>query len=155
MAPFLRELRQKVGHALLMLPSVAAVVQDDEGRVLLVRTSRSGEWDLPAGCVDPDETPEHAVIREVREETGLIVEPTGLLGVGGGPDYRVQYPNGDVVGYVSAIYECRVTGGSVAADGTEALDARFFPIDALPSLDITRIGRAMLGLVDGTASPAE
>jgi hypothetical protein len=47
---------------------------------------------------------------------------------------------------VSAIYKCRVTGGKLVVDGTEALDARFFALDELPGLDITPIGRAILAV---------
>ena len=113
MSPFLRELRDKVGHALLVLPSVTGLVVDDGGRVLLIRHARSGQWDLPAGAIEPDERPEDAVVREMREETGLIVEPVALVGVGGGPEFRVDYPNGDAVSYVSTIFECRVVGGEL------------------------------------------
>ncbi|MCH8193027.1 MAG: NUDIX domain-containing protein [Planctomycetes bacterium] len=62
--------------------AVCALIQDDRGRLLVtVRANdpKKGFWDLPGGFVDPDESAEHAVIREVREELGLRVSSTDYL----------------------------------------------------------------------------
>jgi len=144
MSPFLRYLREKGGHALLVLPAAVGVARDERGHLLLIRHAAHGQWCAPAGCSEPDETPEAAIVREMQEETGLIVEPTALLGVGGGPDFRVHYPNGDVTSYVSSVFECRVTGGRLVPDLTEALEARFVGPEELDDLDLSQIGSAVL-----------
>ena len=56
-----------------------ALVRDARGRVLLVRRADDGRWAMPGGWVDPGETPEQAVVREVAEETGLRVSEPRLL----------------------------------------------------------------------------
>jgi ADP-ribose pyrophosphatase YjhB (NUDIX family) len=56
-----------------------ALVRDARGRVLLVRRADDGRWAMPGGWVDPGETPEQAVVREVAEETGLQVSAPRLL----------------------------------------------------------------------------
>lgn len=61
--------------------SVAAVVTDQLGRVLVIKRRDNGAWQLPGGVLELDETIEHGVIREVQEETGVLVRPTRLTGV--------------------------------------------------------------------------
>ncbi|MDT0270236.1 NUDIX hydrolase [Streptomyces sp. DSM 44915] len=57
----------------------AALVHDQNGRVLIVRAARSRRWQLPGGLVEPGESPRQAARREVREELGLHVHPGALL----------------------------------------------------------------------------
>lgn len=125
MSSYLRRLRALMGHELLLLPAVTALVFDARGDVLVVRHALDGLWGSPGGSVEPDESPDEAVAREVLEETGLEVEPVALRGVFGGPDLRVRYPNGDETQYVTAVFECEVRGGALAVDGDEVLEARF------------------------------
>jgi 8-oxo-dGTP pyrophosphatase MutT (NUDIX family) len=66
MSPYFRHLRSKLGSSLLLLPSVAAVIRDEKGRVLLQEKSAWEGWRLPAGAIEPGETPEQALRREVR-----------------------------------------------------------------------------------------
>lgn len=109
---YLRGLRTRVGHDLLHVPSVAVMVRDDAGRLLLVRNSEDGQWQTVGGAMDPDEEPADAAVREAHEETGLLVEPTRIIGVYGGPVLRLTYPNRDVVSYVSISFAARVVGGA-------------------------------------------
>ena len=95
------------------------VIYDERSRVLLVRQTADGLWSTPGGVLEPEETPAAAVVREVREETGLEVGIVRLLGVFGGPSFVVQYPNGDRSQYLSAIFECASRGGSLVPDGDE------------------------------------
>ncbi len=130
----LRELRRRIGPALLVLPSVAAVIRDDDGAVLLVHDASTRRWVTPGGSVDPDERPADALVREVWEETGLHVEPVRLLGVHGGPEYRVRYGNGDQVSYVLAAFACVVRGGTLRADGDETLEVAWVAPSAVADL---------------------
>jgi 8-oxo-dGTP pyrophosphatase MutT (NUDIX family) len=113
MSDYYRSIRRRVGNDLLMVPSVAAIIRDDRGRTLFQR-KHDGSWSLPAGAIEPGEGPELALAREVLEETGLEVRPVRVLGVFGGEGFRVTYDNGDLVEYTVAVYECEVTGGSLA-----------------------------------------
>jgi len=144
MPPFLRALREKVGNDLLVLPTVAGLVSDDRGRILLIRHTRDGNWVLPGGCMEPDEYPAERLIAEMREETGLDVRPTRLLGVYGGAGCRVDYPNGDRVSCVVSLFSCDVVDGTPRPDGEESLEVRFFSEDELVSLNISTIGRTLL-----------
>lgn len=141
---YLREIRARIGSALLVLPSATGLVFDEKGRVLLVCHSNGGVWVMPGGAVDPEESPEDAAAREVWEETGLLVEPVRLYGVFGGPDFRVRYTNGDEVCYVMSVFECRRLGGELHADGEETLDVGFFSSDDLTAMNLSRSARAIL-----------
>ena len=148
---YARRLRAKVGNELLLMPSVTALVFDESRRVLLVRPMhRENVWVAPGGAVDPDEQPQDAVVREVWEETGLLVEPTELRGVFGGPEYRVWYANGDEVGYMMAVYECRVTGGALRADGDEISEARYFSPAELNDVTLSRWARIVVPYLSAT-----
>jgi 8-oxo-dGTP pyrophosphatase MutT (NUDIX family) len=122
---YLRALRSKVGHDLLVLPSAAIVIKDELGRVLFGLHSDKQIWVVPGGLVEPGELPADAAVRETYEETGLEVEVTGLLGVFGGPDLVIHYPNGDVASYVGTIFRGRVIGGELKPDGVEILDVKY------------------------------
>jgi 8-oxo-dGTP diphosphatase len=61
--------------------SVAAVIPDDQGRVLVIQRRDNGAWQLPGGILELDESIEDGVRREVQEETGVTVEPIRLTGV--------------------------------------------------------------------------
>ena len=131
---YLKTLRDKVGHDLLALPSAAIAVLDAEGRVLCGLHADKNVWVLPGGLVEPGEHPADAAVRETWEETGLIVDPIGVLGVFGGPDLVIHYANGDVASYVGTIFRGQVVGGELKADQTETLDAKFLSRDELEKL---------------------
>ncbi len=126
---------------MVIRPGVSAFIRTAEG-VLLQRRSDNGLWGLPGGSVEPGESVTEALVREVREETNLEVVPTRLVGVYSAPALGqvVTYPDGNVIHYVSAVFECAVRGG-VLACGDESLELAFFPPHALPddTLPISRI----------------
>lgn len=65
MTSYIMELRGLVGNRLLLLPSVAAVIHDRKGNLLLQEKASGEGWSLPAGAIEPGETPQEAVMREV------------------------------------------------------------------------------------------
>ena len=131
---YLRDVRRLVGHRLLLLPAVAAVIRDDRGRILLMQSSETGQWSLPAGGIEPGETPAEAVAREVAEEPGLRVKFTQLAAAVGGTGFRTRYPNGDKVEYVVTVFDCEVEPGDLTAVDGEAAAFQWAPPDAVPGL---------------------
>jgi len=132
MPAWLQNIRKKVGHDLLMIPAVTGITQNDAGAVLLQLRSDDGRWVFPGGAVDPGESPALAIVREVFEETGLIVLPTRIVGVYGGGENTRMYPNGDKVALVNITFACNATGGELQVDGDETAELGYFTPDALP-----------------------
>jgi ADP-ribose pyrophosphatase YjhB (NUDIX family) len=122
----------EVTKARELRPGVAAVIQDGSGQILLQRRSDNGLWGLPGGSVEIGEFVRDAIVREVREETGLSVEVVRLIGVYSDPRIQiVRYADGNVVHYISTLYACRILGGDLQT-GDETLELRFFDPSALP-----------------------
>jgi 8-oxo-dGTP diphosphatase len=133
----IRRLRERVGDELLLVPSVAVLVRDDDGRVLLVRSAESQLWTLPGGLLEPDERPEDAAEREVEEESGLRVEVGRVLDVFAGSEFRHTYANGDRLAFMLAVYDGRVVGGAKRADGDETAAVGWHEPSALTTLDLS------------------
>ena len=129
---YIKNLRQRIAHDLLLMPAVSAIIFNDQGHVLLHQSSDDGKWYLIGGAMEPGEAASDACVRETREETGLIVHPERLVGVYTSP--TVVYPNGDQVVYVGIAFRCRVVGGELRVADDESLDVRYFPLDHLPPL---------------------
>ncbi len=105
----------------------AGVILEREGRVLMVKrryAPRVGAWCLPAGFMEYGETPEHCAVREMEEETGLVVRLTGLFGVYAGMDDPRSRA-------VLILYTARREGGRLRA-GDDATEAKWFAPARLP-----------------------
>ncbi len=114
-------------------PGVAGVVFDGEGRVLLMKRLDNGLWGIPSGHVEPGETVQSAIIREIKEETGLEVTVEGLVGLYSDPRSQViTYPDSRVCHFVTSCFSCSVKGGQLVKSGPETLDADFFHPSSLP-----------------------
>jgi 8-oxo-dGTP pyrophosphatase MutT (NUDIX family) len=104
--------------------------------VLFIRRADNGRWGLPAGGIEPGESPAIAVAREVLEETGLVVRPTRIAGVFGGTSFRHRSGNGDEVEWTVVVFECDVIGGTLTPLDGEALELRFFAPHTVPTLQL-------------------
>jgi 8-oxo-dGTP diphosphatase len=85
--------------------SVAGIITDDHGRALLIQRRDNHRWEPPGGVLEPGETIHDGLRREVREETGLDVEPVALTGV---------YKN-MTQAIVALVFRCQIIGGDLAA----------------------------------------
>lgn len=126
MSDYMRTVRERVGTMLLEVPAVSVLARDEQDRVVLVKNAEVGRWVTPGGAVEPLELPAEAAVREMWEESGLHVELVRLVGVFGGPEFVVQYANGDRTSYAMIVFEGRIVGGTPRPDGVETSEVRFF-----------------------------
>lgn len=146
-SPYIAAIRQRIGTELLLLPAVAVIPIDDDGRILLVRQTDSGRWATIGGTVEPDESPEEAARREAVEEAGVVVRLIRLVTAVGGPGYRITYPNGDEAAYVSSVFEATVESGSPAPDDEETSEVGWFHPDDMAGVDLDDLNRHLLTAV--------
>lgn len=127
---FILSLREKIGHDLLWLTGVTAVVVKDD-QVLLVERADNGRITPVTGIVDPGEEPAVAAEREVLEEAGIVAETEALVWVHAMPPQ--QFGNGDKAQFMDIVLRCNwVSGDPHPADGENAR-AWWCPIDELDS----------------------
>jgi ADP-ribose pyrophosphatase YjhB (NUDIX family) len=156
LSPYVARLREKVGNDLLLLPSVAVLPWDTEGRLLLVRTAGHGRWQTLGGPVEVDESPADAATRGAHAEAGIKVSLGEVVGVLGGPQFRTRDPNGDEAAHVTVVYEAAVpegtpaTGDSAATTTTEVAWVSLEELDNLELEHLTQVMFTALGLLAST-----
>ena len=132
MTPLHFDIRPGATRNALIRLGCAVIIPDDQGRILLQKRTDGDWWSLPAGGMEPGETPTQAAIREAREETGLVIAIERFLGLYTNPDICTVYPDGRRVQIVSATFLARVVGGQLIESNEETAELRWFPPDALP-----------------------
>jgi len=105
---------------------VGAIVFNDRDEILMMKRP-SGRWWYPTGFCDVGLSPAENVAKEVREEIGLIVRPTRLIGIV--DSLKVPAPSRHIY---SLLFDCAIEGGEIAPNPLEALEAGFYPLEALP-----------------------
>jgi 8-oxo-dGTP diphosphatase len=116
--------------------SVAATVVNDSGQVLAVRRRDTGQWEPPGGVLELGETIEEGLIREVREETGLVVAPERLTGVYKNMRHKI----------IALVFRCRVVSGTPTA-GAETVEVRWMgPAEVCDHMNEAFAARLLDGL---------
>ena len=134
-----------------------ALATDDAGRVLLTRLSAIevdvGAWTLPGGGVDFGEHPDHAVLRELEEETGLLGEIEGVAGVFSHVYPRSRAAAGADLHFLGVLYHVRIVGGELRdeVDGTTDA-ARWFSRAELADIRLVEVARFGLDLAFARAT---
>lgn len=117
-----------VEHYKNPFPTVDIVIYDPaRGVVLVERKNEPHGWAIPGGFIDYGEPAPLAAVREAREETGLDVVLTGLLGVYSEPGRDPRHHT------ISTVYTAQAKNPEAMAGGDDAARADFFPLDALPA----------------------
>ena len=110
-------------------------VTDDEDRVLLIRRTDNGLWAIPGGAQDIGEYIAETAVRETKEETGIEVEVTGLVGLYTNPHHVMAYTDGEVRQQFSICFRAGYLSGEPTAS-SESSKVRWIPHDELAGLQI-------------------
>ncbi len=136
-----------------LVVAASAVVIDSEGRVLLQRRTDNGLYALPGGTMDLGESLPGAAVREVREETGLDVEITGLVGTYTDPRHVIAYSDGEVRQQFNICFTARITGGELRISD-ESTDLRFVTPSGFADLPMHHTQRLRLQhFLEGRTTP--
>ena len=114
--------------------AVTAFVRNDQGQVLLIRRTDNELWALPGGGQDFGEYIAETVVRETREEAGVTVKVTGIVGVYTNPNHVVEYSDGEVRQQFSICFRAEYVSGELTPSD-ESSDVRWVSradLDALP-----------------------
>jgi ADP-ribose pyrophosphatase YjhB (NUDIX family) len=107
-----------------IVPAVSAIVTDDRDRILLILRTDNNYWAIPGGGVKPGESVRDAAAREVKEETGIDCEVTGLVGIYSNPNHVAAYDDGEVRQEFSICFTTQMLGGTEKTSA-ESAEVRF------------------------------
>ena len=131
---FARMCMGELQHKFVLLQDgAAAIIINEEGKILLQSRTDRNRWGLPGGCQELGESFKETIIREIKEETNLDVEEKDLelIDIVSGKSRRNSYPNGDVVINNTALYCIRKYSGELKWD-EESKEMKFFSLNDLP-----------------------
>ena len=115
--------------------AVTAFVLDRRSSVLMIRRTDSGRYAIPGGAQEIGETIGEALVREVAEETGIDVEPTGIIGAYADPGHVIAFSDGEVRQEFSICLRARYLGGTPRTSN-ESSEVAWVSQDDLAGLDV-------------------
>lgn len=131
---YVEDLRKIVGHRPLILPGAVVFIIDELGRILLQqRKHPQGSWGIPGGLMELGESIEETAKREIREETGLLIDELRLINVYSGENHFVIAKNGDEFYPVTVAYFTTNFTGEMKIDKSESIQFAFFRPNELPN----------------------
>jgi len=126
-----------------LVVAASAVVTDERGRILLQRRTDNDLWALPGGGMEMTDSLPGTAVRETKEETGLDVEITGLIGTYTDPRHVIAYSDGEVRRQFNVCFTARVVGGELAISD-ESKELRFVASEDIDALSMHHTQRLRL-----------
>jgi 8-oxo-dGTP pyrophosphatase MutT (NUDIX family) len=133
-----------------LVPACGVLAVDEDGRLLIQRRRDTGQWALPMGKMELGETPSQCAVRETHEETGILVELTGILGIFSDPGHIVAYGDGEIRQEYEIIFLAKPVSGTPLVND-EASEVTWATPGELPEMDIHPTQwRQLNHYIDGT-----
>lgn len=131
---YINDIRKHIGHE-PMLSAGATIVVLKDNKILLNLRADTNTWGIPGGSLELGETLEETAARELKEETNLEAESFTLLNVFSGNNFYFEYPNGDKLHSVIALYLANGVTGKLKITDNESYRLQYFGKDELPKLE--------------------
>jgi ADP-ribose pyrophosphatase YjhB (NUDIX family) len=116
-------------------PAVSAFIQDDKGLILMIRRTDNDRYAIPGGQQETGETLTQTAARETKEETGVDIKITGLVGLYSNPGHVISYDDGEIRQEFSICFRAVPIGGEIHTSD-ESSEVKWVTPEALGKLNI-------------------
>lgn len=136
MDEYIKQIRQKMGKDKFIHPAARILIENNSGEILIIKRCDNGKIGIPAGGIEFNETIEECIKREVKEETGLIINKLEVIGISTNPNSEsVTYPNGDQIQYFTIeFYSSDFVGELRKVETEEIQEVKFVKRNELEEL---------------------
>ena len=129
---YIKKIRDKVGSDKVIFNFAVGIIVDNNGRVLLQKRNNFGDWGFPGGALEFGESLEEALLREVKEETGIDISIDRFFGIYS--KYFAKYANGDESQTIVGVFICTPKSNDLFVDNKETFELRYFDKNDIPRL---------------------
>ena len=140
---YIQELRTLIGTRPIIMAGVSVIVINDKNQILLQKRSDTGDWGVIGGALELEESLEEAADRELFEEAGLKANELRFICMLSGQDMYYQYPHGDEIYNLVAVFETRNYTGIPTINDDEGLELKYFDLD-VPIDELNEMARKIL-----------
>ncbi len=130
---YIKDLRKYVGHNPILTAGVLLFVFNDKDEVLMQLRTDYNQYGFPGGAMELGESFEDVARREIKEETNLDIIDLEMVKVLSGKDTYREYPNGDKLYDITAIYVIKKYSGDLKVNDNESKKLEWFNVGNLPS----------------------
>lgn len=130
---YIMDLRKRIGHDPILTAGVLLLVFNESDEVLMQLRTDYNQWGFPGGAMELGESFEETAIRELKEETNLDIKELKMIKILSGKDTYREYPNGDKLYDITAIFVIKKYSESLKINDDESKLLKYFNINNLPN----------------------